>query len=65
MDNKIIEILDKLIAENITADDMSRFSSIIFEIASNNRFYSKMYAELYSDLSSKYEMLMDTFETTH
>ena len=63
MRNKIIEILDKLIVENITADDMSRFSSIIFEIASNNRFYSKMYAELYSDLSSKYEMLMDTFET--
>ena len=63
MRNKIIEILDKLIAENITADDMSRFSSIIFEIASTNRFYSKMYAELYSDLSSKYEMLMDTFET--
>ena len=63
MRNKIIEILDKLIAENITADDMSRFSSIIFEIASNNRFYSKMYAELYSDLSSKYDMLMDTFET--
>jgi len=63
MRNKIIEILDKLIAENITADDMSRFSSIIFEIASNNRFYSKMYAELYSDLSSKYDMLIDTFET--
>lgn len=63
MRNKIIEILDKLIVENITADDMSRFSTIIFEIASNNRFFSKMYAELYSDLSSKYEMLMDTFET--
>lgn len=62
MRNKIIEILDKLIVENITADDMSRFSSIIFEIASTNRFYSKMYAELYSDLSSKYEMLIDTFE---
>ena len=63
MRNKIIEILDKLIVENITADDMSRFSSIIFEIASTNRFYSKMYAELYSDLSSKYDILMETFET--
>jgi hypothetical protein len=63
MRNKVIEILDKLIAENITADDMARFSSIIFEIASTNRFYSKMYAELYSDLSSKYEMLIETFET--
>lgn len=63
MRNKVIEILDKLIVENITAVDMARFSSIIFEIASTNRFYSKMYAELYSDLSSKYEMLIETFET--
>lgn len=63
MRNKVIEVLDKLIVENITAVDMARFSSIIFEIASTNRFYSKMYAELYSDLSSKYEMLIETFET--
>ena len=63
MRNKVIEVLDKLIVENITAVDMARFSSIIFDIASTNRFYSKMYAELYSDLSSKYEMLIETFET--
>ena len=64
MRNKIIDILDVLTAETAAIEiDMSRVSSMIFEIASANRFYSKMYAELYSELSSKYEVLMDTFET--
>jgi hypothetical protein len=63
MRNKIIEIIDKLVLENITQEDMSLLSAALFEIASNNRFYSKMYAELYSDLTSKYEMMLSTFET--
>ena len=42
---------------------MGLLSAALFEIASNNRFYSKMYAELYSDLTSKYEMMLSTFET--
>ena len=49
---KIFDIIDKLITENIQLEDMSRLSSTIFEIASNNRFYSKIYADLYSDLIS-------------
>ena len=61
MRNKIVELLDMLNVDN-TANDMTRFSSMIFEIASNNRFYSKIYADLYTDLSSKYEMLIETFE---
>ena len=63
MRNKIVEIIDKLALESFTTEDMTRFSSAIFDIASNNRFYSKMYADLYSDLSSKYEMMMAVFET--
>jgi hypothetical protein len=63
MRNKIIEIIDKLVVENITQDDMGLLSAALFEIASNNRFYSKMYAELYSDLTSKYDMMLSTFET--
>lgn len=61
--NKIIEIIDNVIKESISLQDMSQFSSTIFEIASTNRFYSKIYAELYSDLSTKYEMMKTTFET--
>jgi len=62
MRNKIIEIIDKLIQENISSEDMFRFSSIIFDIASTNRFYSKIYAELYSELSTRYEIMKSVFE---
>jgi len=60
--NKVVDIIDTLIEQNITSSDMLRFSSIIFEIASTNRFYSKIYADLYSDLSSKYQMMKEIFE---
>lgn len=62
MRNKIIDLIDKLVEENITTENMERLSSAIFEIASTNRFYSKLYADLYSELSSKYETMKSTFE---
>ena len=61
--NKIVEIINKLIENSITNEEMSRVSYSIFDIASTNRFYSKIYADLYSDLSTKYKILMDVFET--
>ena len=63
MRNKIVEVIDKLIDENITTEEMTRVSSIIFEIASTNRFYSKIYADLYSNLSIKYEVLKTLIES--
>ena len=63
MRDKIIEVIDKLIEDNISPEDMSQYSSIIFDIASNNRFYSKSYADLYSELSKRYEIMMSTFES--
>jgi hypothetical protein len=61
--NKIFDVIDKLVEENISVEDMTRLSSTIFEIASNNRFYSKIYADLYSDLTTKYDMMKSTFES--
>ena len=63
MRNKIIDVIDLLIVENIAAEDMTRVSAIVFDIASTNRFYSKIYADLYSDLSVKYEILKTTIES--
>ena len=60
--NKIIDIIDNLVSESIDCEEMSRVSSIIFDIASTNRFYSKIYADLYSDLSTKYDIMKNTFE---
>jgi len=58
----IIDIIDNLVSESIDCEEMSRVSSIIFDIASTNRFYSKIYADLYSDLSTKYDIMKNTFE---
>ena len=60
--NKIFEIINRLISENITVDNMARLSATLFDIASTNRYYSKVYADLYSELSSKYPTMKSTFE---
>jgi hypothetical protein len=60
--SKIIEVIERLISENIQPEEMIRVSTIVFDIASNNRFYSKIYADLYSDLSSKYAFLLTMIE---
>ena len=50
--NSIITILDDLEDVNII-----KISPIIFELASNNRFYSTTYSEVFSTLVTKYPIL--------
>jgi hypothetical protein len=64
MKNKIIELLDKLIEGGIENQDMTKIGENIFEIASNNRFYSKLYADLYSELIIKYEIMNYLFKNS-
>jgi len=59
---KIIEILDKVINQDTNPQDIMHMGSTIFEIASNNRFYSKLYADLYTALIAKYEIMNIIFE---
>ena len=60
--NKIIEAIETMTNEGIANDEMLKLGTIIFEIASTNRFYSKIYADLYSDLINKYSMMKEIFE---
>jgi len=62
MRNKIVETIDTLLGEHISSEELLRVSTIVFEIASANRFYSKLYADLYSDLITKYEIMRSIFE---
>ena len=62
MRNKIVETIETLISEHISSEDLIRVSTIVFEIASANRFYSKLYADLYSDLITKYDIMRSIFE---
>ena len=60
MCNKIIEIIDKLVSEN-SESNLSGIGENIFDIASSNRYYSKIYADLYSVLSSKYNFIKEQY----
>jgi hypothetical protein len=61
MRNKIIEIIDKIVSEN-SETDVSVIGTNIFEVASSNRYYSKIYADLYTDLSEKYEFIREKYQ---
>jgi hypothetical protein len=54
---KIFAVFDTIILDNSNSDDISKVSLTIFEIASTNRYYSKIYADLYSDVITKYDMM--------
>ena len=61
--NKIIDIIDTIMNEIMDNDEMVKLGTIIFEIASTNRFYSKIYADLYTDLINKFQIMEDVFNT--
>ena len=52
--------VDKLVSEN-SESNLSIIGENIFDIASSNRYYSKIYADLYSDLSSKYNFITEQY----
>ena len=60
--NKIIDVIENLMKEIIDNDEMTKLGTIIFEIASTNRFYSKMYADLYTDLINNFQIMEDVFQ---
>jgi len=60
--NKIVEIIEVIITDNNDLEEISSVGTTIFDIASTNRFYSKIYADLYSDLINKYDVMREVFE---
>jgi hypothetical protein len=62
--NKIVEVVELLLEQNISEEDFTRVGVAIFDIATNIRYYSKIYADLYSDLISKYEPMRRAFENS-
>jgi hypothetical protein len=57
---KIMGLLEGIISG--TTEDIKQVSLAIFDIASTNRFYSKIYADLYTEIIKKYDVMKGTFE---
>jgi hypothetical protein len=60
--NRIIETVENIVKEITDNDEMTKLGTIIFEIASTNRFYSKMYADLYSELIQNFQIMEEIFQ---
>ena len=58
----IVDILTRLLEGLASHEEMMKVGNAIFEIASNNRFYSKLYADLYTGLIRDFEVMKSIFE---
>lgn len=58
--NKIVEVVDKMLLTN-SETNLIVIGENIFDIASSNRYYSKIYADLYGDLSSKFHFIKEQY----
>jgi hypothetical protein len=63
-DKNYLDIRSKVfeIIEGISKTDIVNVSSIIFDIASTNRFYSRLYADMYSELIDNYIMMREVLD---
>jgi hypothetical protein len=62
---KIKIAINEIIENNVDKDDLNKIGKSIFELASTNKFYSKIYADLYSELINTFEFLRPIFESNY
>ncbi len=58
---KIHEKLDKILNDEIDDGNILKIGNMLYDLSSSNKFYSKIYAELFTDLVSSYEWLQSLF----
>jgi hypothetical protein len=62
---KIKQHILEIIQENNNKDDLNKIGKSIFELASTNKFYSKIYADLFSELIQSFEFLKPVLENNY
>ena len=60
---KIIQSVDEIFLSKCSEEELLILGNTMFDIASTNRFYSKIYAKLYADLIQAYQIMNDIFKT--
>jgi hypothetical protein len=61
MREKIIEKINAVCAISSDAEDAVKLSSMLYEMCSTNKFYSKIFADLFAELASMYSWLNENF----
>jgi hypothetical protein len=58
---KMEKMIDEWLNTEASNEEIEQMGELIFTIASNNRMFSKVYADLYCYLSNKIQIIADTF----
>lgn len=62
MKDKLIVIINNLCESGLDENSMDKISKTIYDISSSNKFYSKIYADVYAELMEKYGWLRKLFD---
>ena len=54
--SKIIELINEILEDDISSENIKTIAKIIFDVAIANKFFSEIYADLYKELSNSYEI---------
>jgi hypothetical protein len=62
MRDNIISRIDKILGETDDTNVINNLGILLFDLCSSNKFYSKIFADMFAELASKYEWLGQLFE---
>jgi hypothetical protein len=62
---KIIEKMDTICKKTLTLEDELKVGSMLYEICSSNKFYSKIFADLFAELALMYSWLNNIFKDNY
>jgi|LakMenE18May11ns_1017448.scaffolds.fasta_scaffold9908582_2 hypothetical protein len=59
--DKINEKMDSILSEDISEENIMKIGNMLYDLSSSNKFYSKIYAELFAELVTNHEWLRTLF----
>lgn len=59
---KLIEKINFICSDNPTTEQQLKIATIIYDISSTNKFYSRIFADLYAELLTMYKWLRSVFD---
>jgi hypothetical protein len=65
MREKIIDKINKIFAEPVNKEDTAKVGNMLYELCSTNKFYSKIFADLFAEMATKYEWLLSIFNDNY
>lgn len=65
MKEKVIDKINQVCSTTSEKENIVKMGSMIYETCSTNKFYSKIFAELFAELATKYSWLNDIFKENY